>query len=366
MPEPNALPIPEATIALPTLDDFDPVAAGENIAKETIVFECHVRAPGFTKPIRADIFIQNVSKMTDEEQAALPPETVALFNEMQTRRQTLANGARRTDPSMLHVSQDIIDRKEIKDIERLDTQFNEWLKSPLRSVPCKMLANGMYLIRKDAVASVDQAVVDFVNKRKVLLDVFEEKYTPLREDARNRRGPFFSETDYPEFHIIRAKYRVEGRYLSFNVPQALEKINAEIYQRETEKLRVFFADAAQETRDAARIAFQGLVDHLYGQLGNDESGKPKRFYGTSVTKLREFVEMFLAGGNLTGDQDLTQFVTQARDLLAGVDPEEVRKDKGLRSTLETGINKIKEEASALVTVQQRKFNLDILAEEISE
>lgn len=362
---PEALPMPEATIALPTLNDFDPVAAGENIAKETIVFECHVRAPGFTKPIRADLFIQNVSKMTDEEVAALPPETVALFNDMQVKRASPTTG-RRTDPSLLHVSQDIIDRKEIKDIERLDTQFNEWLKSPLRSVPCKMLANGMYLIRKDVVDKVDQAVVDFVNKRKALLDVFEEKYTALREDARNRRGPFFNESDYPEFHIIRAKYRVEGRYLSFNVPQALEKINAEIYQRETEKLRVFFADAAQETRDAARIAFKGLVDHLFEQLGSDDSGKPKRFYGSSVTKLREFVEMFMAGGNLTGDDDLTKFVSQARDLLSGVDPEQVRKDKGLRSTLESGINKIKEEAADLVSVQQRKFNLDILAEETLE
>ena len=362
---PEALPIPQSTIALPTLDDFDPIEMGEKIAKETIVFECHVRSPGFTKPIRADLFISNVSKMTDEEVAALPQETVALFHDLQTKRTAQTTG-RRTDPSFLHVSQDIIDRKEIKDIERLDTQFNEWLKSPLRSVPCKMLANGMYLIRKDAVGSVDQAVVDFVNKRKALLDVFEEKYTALREDARNRRGPFFNETDYPEFSLIRAKYRVEGRYLSFNVPQALEKINAEIYARETEKLRVFFADAAQETRDAARVAFQGLVEHLFSQLGNDEEGKPKRFYGTSVKKLQEFVEMFLAGGNLTGDDDLTKFVSQARDLLQGVDPEQVRKDKGLRSTLETGINKIKEEASALVTVQQRKFNLDILAEETSD
>ena len=362
---PEALPMPEATIALPTLNDFDPVAAGEQIAKETIVFECHVRAPGFTKPIRADLFIQNVSKMTEEEIAALPAETVALFTEMQIRRTAQTNG-RRTDPSLLHVSQDIIDRKEIKDIERLDTQFNEWLRSPLRSVPCKMLANGMYLIRKDAVGSVDQAVVDFVNKRKALLDVFEEKYTALREDARNRRGPFFNDSDYPEFSLIRAKYRVEGRYLSFNVPQALEKINAEIFQRESEKFRVFFADTAQETRDAARIAFKGLVENLFAQLGNDDSGKPKRFYGSNLVKLREFVEMFLAGGNLTNDDDLKRFVTMARDLLSGVDPEQVRNDKGLRSTLESGINKIKEEASELVGTQQRKFNLDILAEESSE
>lgn len=334
---------------------FDALAAGEKLAKETVVLELHIRKPGFTKPIKPEAFIKKMEELeaqggelTVEQRERL----IALRAEVEDKQ-----SSNKTDPGFLHISQDVIDRKEIADIVRHDDRFNMWLKA--RSAPCPMLASGLYLIPIAFTNEVDAAIFRFIKEQTTLIDKFAEKYAALQEDAKKRRWPFYEEADYPAFSIIRAKYRVEAGYRSFNVPAALERINREIYERESEKAKLEWANSAQEMRDAARIAFQQYVGHLSGQLGRDEkTGKRKMLYGSSITNLKEFLGVFLSGGNLTGDKELEDYALQARQLLEGVDPNEVKKNASMRDTLDSGFAKLKELTAKLVTVQQRTFVLE--------
>lgn len=338
-------------LGLPSTD-FDPIETGKKIAKETVVLELHIRAPGFTRTINSKSFLAHLGTMTAEEIAALTDQERQIIADYQSRKEQSG----KTDPSFLHISQDLIDYKEIKSIATHDNKFAEWVVG--RSVPSPMLAHGLYLVPLSMAEEIDGAIKNFVQQRRKLVDHFEEKYTALKLDAETKRGPFFNEGDYPPFKTIREKYRVEARYLSFNVPAALEQINRELYEREKQKVSLQWAEAAQDVRDALRVGFQGLVDHFAERLGKDEkTGKPKVFHGTAVTKLQEFLTTF-ENRDLTNDAELASLVSQAKQLVQGVDPADLRKDDGLRTALETGFNQIAEQADSLITVRERKFSLD--------
>lgn len=342
--------------------DFDPFEAGKLVAQETSILEIHIGTPGFKKSINSAHFMKVLGSLTEEQIADLSPEMRQTIEDFQAGRFAVAvnndesaDQKDKLDPSMIRVSQDLIDKKAIAAIAKHDKRFTNWIKA--HTVPSPIKFQGAYLMRLSEVNLIDSTVLEYHSVRKMLVNQMGERWNAIVADAKTKRGPFFDPSDYPDFASVRARYQVEARWLSFNVPAALEQINVEIYKREGEKARLFFADAAQEARDAVRVAFQGMIDHLLSQLGNDESGKPKRFMGGSLKKITDFIEVFMGGGDLTGDDQMKKICNMAKDLLSGVDAAEVRKQEGLRASLETAVKAIQHEASKMVVVGRRKFAL---------
>lgn len=352
--EKSALAIPE------TLNPFE---AGKLVAQETSILEIHIGNPGFKKSINSAHFMRVLGALSEDQIAELSPEMKQMVSDVRAGKYAVAQ-AKQTekeeedgslDASLIHVSQDLIDKKFIKAIAKHDKRFTNWVKA--HTVPSPIKFQGAYLMRLSEVELIDSTTLEFANTRRMLVNAFGERWDAVVADAKRKRGPFFDPSDYPSFSSVRPRYIVEARWLSFNVPAALAQINKAIYERESQKAQLFFADAAQEARDAARVALKGMLDHLLSQLGNDESGKPKRFMGGSVTKLKEFIEMFIGGGDLTGDGEMKAIAQKAKDILSGVNPADVRKEEGLRSSLETAVKAITNEASKLVVVGRRKFAL---------
>lgn len=323
--------------------DFDPVEAGKRILNETVVFELHIHAPGFRKKIRAENFVTNATNGNGSNSSDEAQEAIEGLEFKPT-----------ADPSFIHVTQDILDRNEIKAIGKHDSRFTSWIKE--RAVPSPMLANGLYLLPIHLIEDVETATNNYVHKREELINTFEQKYEGLIEDARSRRGDFFEATDYPIFQMIREKYSCEYRWLSMNVPAVLQRVNDDIYRRAQEKAQMEWADCAQEMRDAARVSAQEYLAHISEQLGNDESGKPKRLHESAVNKFRDFIQVFLSGGDLTGDDALQNVLKDAKEILSGVDVKSTRKDGSLRSSLKTAVDNLATQASGLITTSRRKFN----------
>lgn len=353
---------------LPTNNGFDSAEAGKQVALQTAILELHISRPGFRKAINSTHFMKVLNSLSEDEIANLSPEMKSTIEQFRSGALiSNGNGEDKPDPTMFHVSQDLIDSKAIKAITKHDNRFTGWIKNQAVRSPLKF--QGAYLMRLCGKSTheagcvcnaeaIDAAIQAYSDRREELVELFSQRWFAAIEDAKTRRGPFFDSADYPSFESIRSEYCTEHRWLSVNVPAAFEKMKSEIWKRESEKAKVFFQDAAQEARAAAREAFSGLTDHLLAQLGNDESGKPKRFMGSSLKKMVEFIDMICGGGDLTGDDELKSIAMKAKEVLSGVSGEDVRKQEGLRSSLHTAVEAIKTEAAKLVTVSQRKFALD--------
>jgi hypothetical protein len=117
-------------------------------------------------------------------------------------------------------------------------------------------------------------------------------------------------------------------------------------------------DGSSWSRYSFREQFLGLVEHFADRLGKDEeTGKPKRFHGSGVDHIREFVKSF-ADMNLTGDTTLQELVHTAEGLLDGVEPAKIRTDLDFRQELKENFDKLKEAADKLVTNKARKIILE--------
>ena len=307
----------------PINQPFVGIQEAEKVIQNTVVLELHLRNPGFGKSVKTDEFQANYSL---EE----IPKSISIF-----------------------VS--TIDRVHIKPLTELKSQFISWLKS--RAMPSGFLANGMYLIPLSLIGVIDGKINDYKTQLDILLGEFELKYQDIIEESKVSLGKTFNPAHYPDFSEIRKSFKVEARYLTLNVPAALEKVNKEMFDKEMEKHKAIWADATEDIRDGLRAGFHGLVSNFTSKLGKDEKGKYKTFHGSTVEKLKDFVTTF-TDRNLTNDDELAKLATDAKALLSNVDPKTIRKDESFRNTIAEDFKKIQDIADSLVVSRTRKIELD--------
>ena len=319
----------KSVVSTTDVSEFDSVKVGEKVAKESVVLELHIRQPGFRKKMESSNFVQ--SEFGQESGQA-------------------------ADPDFLHVYQDLLDKKYLKDLAKHRAGMIDYIKGI--SVPAKMLANGMYLIPLRRVEEVDQKITTYVAEREKLLNDFRDIYDEAKADAKQRRGKHFNENDYPSFEYLRSFYKTEAKWLSFNVPAALEKINSEIAEREREKVKHEWADTAVEVRDALRASFIKMVSHFTERLGKDpETGKPKVFHESSLENIKQFLSTF-GDRNLTNDVELERLTKEAKAIVEGIDVKQVRTDEEFRKSLEDKFKDFASKTDGLVIIKEREFSFD--------
>ncbi len=297
----------------------------QDLARDSAIFVLHIRQPGFRKPLRTD---QVIAKADIESGI---------------------------DTKVFHVSQDIIDRKEISALSSHRADFIALIKG--LSIKNAMFAPGLYLMPVSLIEFIDEELKKFVKERNVLIDEFEFNYEEIKERSRDQRKKHFRESDYLSFPEIRAQYKVESFVLSFSAHSALLNHNKELHEQEKAKVELLWKDTAEEVKLALRESFSGLVSHLASRLGKDEStGKPLKFNEKRIEDMQIFLNTFKAR-NLTDDYELQRLADQASQLLEGVDAQQVRQDEALRDSLKLAFDKIKDTADEMVTVQGRKFKL---------
>lgn len=298
----------------------------EKIARETCILEVHRSEPGFQKKIDSSIVLNG------------PNEGV--------------------DPKRLYVTKALVDSKEIKELSKHRTKFFDDLKA--MSLPSGLLTigNGQYLISVAMVTQIKQMIDTYLSERSALLDDFEFRYPDIIKAAEERLGPLFNAGDYPPFAQIRSGYSTSYRFVSNTVPEEIEKISKEIYESEQKRILHLCAGEVDFIQNTLRERFLDLVEHFSSRLGADEeTGKAKRFHGSNIDHLKEFVATFKQM-NLTGDMVLEELVHKAEALVTDVDPTKVRTDAEFRAELEKSFNDIKTAADKLVVERKRKVILE--------
>ena len=259
------------------------------------------------------------------------------------------------DQAAIGVNKEIITCPEYDAIGKLDGQTRTALgklalPSPLRS--------GIYLIPLDLVSRVDEAIEQYKQQRRQMVDVFCNAYSRAVRDAEQRLGGLFDGNDYPDVDSVRAAFQVATAYLDLGLPKTLEQQNADIYTREQQAFKERLNTASDEIRAALRESFQELISHMADRLQPGTDGKPRIFRDSLVLNLREFLDSFQAR-NITDDAELDKLVSQARQVLNGKSAQALRDFADTRDQVKTGLTAIKEQLSTMVTTAPvRKFSFD--------
>ena len=162
-------------------------------------------------------------------------------------------------------------------------------------------------------------------------------YEDVKADARRRLGRLFNAKDYPsEIHGL---FIAEWEFPSVEPPSYLMRISPEIYEEERRRVAARFDEAVRLAEQAFATEFARILSHLTERLTNSESGERRVFRDSAVSNLTEFFERF-RHLNVRSNPELDALVDQARDLVKGVAPQELRDNTALRQHISTEMVKV--------------------------
>jgi hypothetical protein len=260
-----------------------------------------------------------------------------------------------TDVKMnrLHTSKRLLESPELAAVGTLDGQVKKYLGQV-----CLPFDPGINLVPFVAVPTVDARLTEFAVERNALVEEFIKAYPTRCEEAAKDLNTQYSPLDYPTVDEMRRRFGFSWRFVSFGVPEQLKEISQQVWEQERDKAQLRMAEASGEIQQMLREAMAGLVEHMSNRLRDGADGKPVMFHKNAIANLTSFLESF-EFRNITDDVELQKVVAQARELLKGVRPDQLKKAGDIRVRVQGGIEQLKAQLDALVVnAGSRRFDLD--------
>lgn len=271
------------------------------------------------------------------------------------------------DPEFVHVSKDLISRKELKEIRNLDMSFKRDLYD--LALPTELMRGGLYVVALKSVLKVKQHIDKFIKERNTILDglLDESNYSRIIKESEERLGEHFDRSQYPPADYIRARYTVSYQIFSISVGKSLEEFSVELAEDEKKKLEAVFAEerkkrkvlletAHEDFRTALRMGFLQLVQEIEEKLTPDNDGKIKLLRETRMNSLISFIENW-NDKDITNDVELGQQIQKAKEILSGVHFNKLRYSTDVRTKVIEVFHGISQEVSSMVVkASPRQFS----------
>ena len=207
------------------------------------------------------------------------------------------------------------------------------------------------MVRRNTVSSLETQLRETQVELRETVRSLDRCWGELVDQARKRLGDLFDVTDY--LPSIADEFEITWDYPATTPPDYLRSVAPEIYESECNRVRERFTEAVKIAETAFAEELGSLVSHLAERLSGESDGKPKVFRDTAVTNLNEFLERFrrLSIGT---DESLEQLVDQARSLVTGVVPEDLRQQETLRQRISNGLTRIEASLDGYMTDRPRR------------
>jgi len=210
---------------------------------------------------------------------------------------------------------------------------------------------GVRLLRRGDVSAFDDRMFLI---REELTDAVEELdrcFAELVDQARSQLGHLFDPSDYPM--SLTELFAISWDFPSVTPPAYLRTVNPELYEQECQRVQAKFAEAVELAEQTFAEELTQLVGHLAERLSGSVDGKPKVFRDTAITNLNEFFERF-KHLNIGSNDDLDQLVENARQVISGIDPQELRTRSSLRDRVTRSLTEVETSLDELMVDRPRR------------
>lgn len=254
------------------------------------------------------------------------------------------------DKELIAVSKKLLDSPELDEISSLDGKARQYIETT--ALP-SMLKRGVYLMPIALIEEADKRLNSFAERRHELVETLCHVLQTRIEEAKRRLKGLFEPNDYPRRRDIREQFQLTWQWIEFDTPTALKEVSRSLYEKERRKSEKMWDEMRDQIQEMLRLDLAELVDHLGEKLQPDDSGKPKVFRDSAVTKIQDFLATFDAR-NITGDVELRALVNRTRALIEDVDADRLRKSRSVRNTVGQGFDEISKAFDAMITVKPKR------------
>lgn len=210
---------------------------------------------------------------------------------------------------------------------------------------------GLRLIRQQDIAPFDVQMTTLRVELEEAVALLDQHYEELRTTARERLGALFNPGDYPA--SLRGLFGIAWEFPSVEPPEYLSRLSPRLFEQECERVTARFDEAIQLAEDAFLNELNRLVSHLSERLSGQEDGRPKVFRDTAVENLREFFTRFQQL-NVRSNADLDTLVEQARRILRGVEPQQLRDNTARRQQVASQLAGVQASLDGLMVDRPRR------------
>jgi hypothetical protein len=210
---------------------------------------------------------------------------------------------------------------------------------------------GLRLIRQDRIEAFDEQLRLLQADLGGAVAILQQEYDSLREAARKRLGDLYSVNDYPR--SLTDLFAVDWEFPAVEPPDYLRQLSPELYEQERQRITARFDEAVQLAEEAFTSELAKLVSHLTERLAGTDDGQPKVFRDTAVSRLHEFFERFQSL-SVHSDADLDRLVEQAREVLSGINPQQLRDKSTLRQHVATQLSVVQSSLDGLMMNRPRR------------
>jgi len=291
---------------------------GQRLQAETTAVRLRIRWPGIRKTLSRD----------------------------QTRQ---AAGAFEADVKSVSASKKLLDTSHpaFRAATAVKTQAVEYWKS--HTMP--YIEPGVRLLRRSDLAAFD---VHLTSVRSELIDAVEQlelHYGELVDHSRERLGHLFDSADYAA--NLRDLFSIDWDYPSCDPPEYLLRVSPQLYYSECARVQTRFDEAVRIAEQAFAEELGQMVSHLAERLSGDDDGSPKVFRDTAVTNLLEFFDRFQRL-NIRSDDQLDRLVADARSVINGVQPGDLRGQATMRQRIAAELTRVESSLDGWMTDRPRR------------
>jgi hypothetical protein len=186
---------------------------------------------------------------------------------------------------------------------------------------------GKRLLRQADIESFIHTMEDFraeMTKGEADLNAV---YEQIKDHARQGLKRLFNPDDYPS--TIRGLFAVDWDFPSVDPPSYLLEISPDVYRQEEERVARRFEQAIELAEQAFIGEFAKLLSHLTERLSGGADSERKIFRDSVITNLTDFFGRFRQL-NVRSNAQLDGLVTQAQQLVHGIEPQALRDNSDLR------------------------------------
>jgi hypothetical protein len=214
--------------------------------------------------------------------------------------------------------------------------------------------DGLNLVSTNVLLLVNNDLSNFKDKFEDAVCRVEMVYPDAIDAARPilEEAGLYDGTEYPR--DLAKFYDFKWQFLTLDTPK-ISSISPELYESEVRKFQETMKEARDMTSSALKVELSELINHMVERLNGE--GKPKKFKDSLIGNFTEFLET-LADRNLFRDRDLQDIANRAREVLTGVDPDDLRKYSDVQERVRAGMKELKEVVDeAIVDVPRRVISL---------
>jgi hypothetical protein len=210
---------------------------------------------------------------------------------------------------------------------------------------------GIRLIRQDDIPAFGVQLTTLQAELADTVEALSDQYQELKSAARQRLGRLFNGADYPATLV--GLFEVSYDFPSVEPPEYLRQLSPQIYAQEAQRVASRFETAVQLAEQAFTDELARLVNHLTDRLSGNDDGKPKVFRDSAVENLGAFFERF-RHLNVRSSQQLDELVSQAQQIVRGVQPQTLRENMNLRQQIATQLSGVQSVLDGLLVDRPRR------------